>query len=41
VALPGVLLMMRHKIIDREERYLAERFGDAYRDYQRRVRRWL
>jgi protein-S-isoprenylcysteine O-methyltransferase Ste14 len=41
VALPGVLLMMRHEVIDREERYLAERFGDAYRDYQRRVRRWL
>ena len=41
VALPGVLWMMRHKVIDREERYLAERFGDAYRDYQRRVRRWL
>jgi protein-S-isoprenylcysteine O-methyltransferase Ste14 len=41
VVLPGVLLMMWHKVIDREERYLAERFGDAYRDYQRHVRRWL
>lgn len=24
-----------------EERYLEARFGDAYRDYKRRVRRWL
>ena len=39
--LPGVLLVMRRKVIDREERYLTERFGDAYREYQRRVRRWL
>jgi protein-S-isoprenylcysteine O-methyltransferase Ste14 len=27
--------------IAREERYLERAFGDAYRDYQRRVRRWL
>lgn len=24
-----------------EEQYLEQKFGDAYRDYQRRVRRWL
>lgn len=28
-------------IVPREESYLERRFGDAYRDYQRRVRRWL
>ena len=41
LVLPGVLLVMRRKVIDREERYLTERFGDAYREYQLRVRRWL
>lgn len=41
VALPVVLVVMRLKVVDHEERYLAERFGDAYRDYQLRVRRWL
>jgi protein-S-isoprenylcysteine O-methyltransferase Ste14 len=25
----------------REEAYLERRFGDACRDYKRRVRRWL
>jgi protein-S-isoprenylcysteine O-methyltransferase Ste14 len=39
--LPGIFLVMRRKVIDREERYLAERFGDAYRQYQLRVRRWV
>ena len=41
VVLPGILLVMRRKVIDREERYLTEQFGDAYREYQFRVRRWL
>jgi protein-S-isoprenylcysteine O-methyltransferase Ste14 len=41
VALPGVLLVMRRQVIDPEERYLTQRFGDAYREYQLRVRRWL
>ncbi|HYQ72438.1 MAG TPA: isoprenylcysteine carboxylmethyltransferase family protein [Gammaproteobacteria bacterium] len=27
--------------IRREERYLERRFGDAYLDYKRRVRRWI
>jgi protein-S-isoprenylcysteine O-methyltransferase Ste14 len=41
LALPGVLLVIRRKMIDREERYLTERFGDVYREYQVCVRRWL
>lgn len=32
---------IRYGVIAREEAYLARRFGDAYRDYQVRVRRWL
>jgi len=41
VVLPVVLWVMRSQVIDREERYLTERFGDTYREYQLRVRRWL
>jgi protein-S-isoprenylcysteine O-methyltransferase Ste14 len=45
---PWVLILMlplavilRYGVIAREETYLERRFGDAYRDYQARVRRWL
>jgi protein-S-isoprenylcysteine O-methyltransferase Ste14 len=41
LALPGIVLLMRRKVIDREERYLTELFGDTYRQYKLRVRRWL
>jgi len=27
--------------VAREEAYLARKFGDVYRAYRRRVRRWL
>ena len=36
-----VLLLIRYYVIAREERYLAQLFGDAYRDYCRQVRRWF
>ena len=41
LVVPGIVLVIRRKVIDREERYLTEHFGDAYREYQLRVRRWL
>jgi protein-S-isoprenylcysteine O-methyltransferase Ste14 len=32
---------LRYGVVAREEGYLERRFGDAYRDYKARVRRWL
>ena len=34
-------MTIRYCVIAREETYLERRFGDAYRDYKARVRRWL
>jgi protein-S-isoprenylcysteine O-methyltransferase Ste14 len=34
-------LAIRYGVVAREEAYLERRFGDAYRDYKSRVRRWL
>ena len=39
--LPGVLAVMRRGVIEREERYLEGKFGDEYRAYKARVRRWI
>ncbi|GAB2499365.1 methyltransferase family protein [Arenimonas alkanexedens] len=36
-----VLLVIRYYVIGREERYLATVFGQTYRDYCHRVRRWF
>jgi protein-S-isoprenylcysteine O-methyltransferase Ste14 len=35
------LVVMRFGVIAREERYLTAKFGDTYRRYTHRVRRWL
>jgi protein-S-isoprenylcysteine O-methyltransferase Ste14 len=39
--LPFVLLVIRYKVIGREEPYLERHFGEAYVNYKARVRRWI
>ena len=41
VLLVPVLAWIRWRVIAPEERYLIRRFGQAYLDYQAKVRRWL
>jgi protein-S-isoprenylcysteine O-methyltransferase Ste14 len=45
---PSILILtlplaiaIRYGVVAREEAYLERRFGDAYRDYKARVRRWV
>ena len=39
--LPVVLVVMTRGVIAREEAYLERRFGEPYRAYRAKVRRWL
>jgi protein-S-isoprenylcysteine O-methyltransferase Ste14 len=39
--LPVVIALIQTQVIAREERYLEAKFGDEYRAYKSRVRRWL
>jgi protein-S-isoprenylcysteine O-methyltransferase Ste14 len=41
VLLPALMLLVQQLVVLREEAYLESRFGDAYRTYRKRVRRWL
>ncbi|MGB8274323.1 MAG: isoprenylcysteine carboxylmethyltransferase family protein [Alphaproteobacteria bacterium] len=40
-ALVPALAVFRYGVVAREEAYLERKFGDAYRSYKNRVRRWL
>jgi protein-S-isoprenylcysteine O-methyltransferase Ste14 len=39
--LPAVIALVQQQVIVREEAYLEAKFGDEYRAYKGRVRRWL
>ncbi len=41
LAWPILLVYIAGYVVPREEAYLLRAFGQAYRDYQRTVRRWL
>jgi protein-S-isoprenylcysteine O-methyltransferase Ste14 len=41
ITLVPFALVVRYGVVAREEAYLARKFGDAYRGYCSRVRRWL
>ena len=41
VVFPVVLVLLYKLVISKEEAYLLAEFGDEYRDYCRRVRRWI
>ena len=38
---PVVVLAVQRLAIAKEERYLEQKFGDAYRQYRTHVRRWI
>jgi protein-S-isoprenylcysteine O-methyltransferase Ste14 len=39
--IPMLLLIIQGYIIKREEKYLLRAFGDTYKEYTKRVRRWI
>jgi len=41
MVLVPVALLIRYGVVAREEAYLERKFGDVYRGYRSRVRRWL
>jgi protein-S-isoprenylcysteine O-methyltransferase Ste14 len=38
---PLLVVVVRRRVIDHEERYLTAKFGEPYRAYMARVRRWM
>jgi protein-S-isoprenylcysteine O-methyltransferase Ste14 len=41
IAVAVLLGLGAHNLVRAEERYLEAKFGDGYRDYRSRVRRWI
>ncbi|HEY8132622.1 MAG TPA: isoprenylcysteine carboxylmethyltransferase family protein [Thermoanaerobaculia bacterium] len=41
ILLPVALVVLHFGVIKREERYLESKFGEEYRNYRAKVRRWI
>ena len=41
ILVPLAVLAVQHLAIAKEERYLEQKFGDAYSEYRAHVRRWI
>lgn len=41
ILLPVLIIIMQEYVIKREEKYLERRFGEDYKSYQQKVRRWM
>jgi protein-S-isoprenylcysteine O-methyltransferase Ste14 len=42
IVMDGILFCLLHfGVVKREENYLSQKFGDAYKEYCRQVRRWI
>ena len=41
ILIPALMLALEYVIIRKEEVYLEAKFGDTYRDFKKRTRRWL
>ena len=36
-----LMIVVQRGVVEREEQYLEEKFGEEYLGYKRRVRRWI
>ncbi len=41
MGVPALVYLLQKLVIEREEAYLENKFGQVYLDYKQRVRRWL
>lgn len=41
ILLPVLIIIVQEYVIKREERYLERKFGEDYKNYRQKVRRWL
>jgi protein-S-isoprenylcysteine O-methyltransferase Ste14 len=41
ILLPFLIIVVQLYVINKEEQYLQQAFGNSYTEYKRRVRRWI